>query len=240
MPDLAPAAHRDAAGAPLWWQARIRGAAWSSAPSPGGVRRVRAHRAAPCRRSECPPAMRPRRRGVPRRRSPPRTGHPGARCRGRAESPGATSCRAEIDRSYSELENQREPVAALAAEVVRLGHHGRHLRLPANVDRVGGEIPDGAVVVIALDVVEKVETVAVDQVFRDPDAANSFENVRPDRAVILLVAFLGAGSEPGVEAGLHHAEFPAVSWVRSHRSPLAMCAVATARASSGSPAMIAW
>src|SRR5205807_7052366 len=112
-------------------------------------------------------------------------------------------------------------------------------RLPANVDRVVGQLRDRAVIVVALDVVEQVEPIAKDHVPGDPDPPHSRQNVGPDRAVVLLVSCLNARLEPCVQADLHQTELPAASCAFSQRSPLAMCAVAAARASSGSPAAIA-
>src|SRR5437773_1239899 len=93
--------------------------------------------------------------------------------------------------------------------------------------------------VVALDVVKQVEAVAKDHVLADADPLDRLQHVGPHRPVVLLVALLGARFESRMEADLHQAEWPARSWPRSQRSPLAMCAVAVARASSGSPAMSA-
>src|SRR2546422_1580860 len=102
-----------------------------------------------------------------------------------------------------ELENERHAVAALAAEVMGDGRHRRHLRLPLLVEWAARKLGDGVVIVIALDEVEQVEAVAKDHVLRDAYAADALQHLWPDRAVVLLVALLGAWFEPGVQADLH-------------------------------------
>src|SRR5260370_14327561 len=79
-----------------------------------------------------------------------------------------------------------------------------------------------------------------DDVLRDAGFPDSGQHVGPHRAVVLLVALLDAGHQTRVKPDLHPAaDSLAASWLRSQRSPLAMCAVAAARASSGSPSTIA-
>ena len=131
---------------------------------------------------------------------------------------------------------------AFAGVVVRDRHHRRHLGLPFDVHRVVRQLADGAVVVLALDVVEEVQAVTEDQVLRDTGPAYGRQHVGPDLPVVLLVALDGAGLEARVDADLHGWESglsPDATWERTQRSPLAMCAVAAARASSGSPPMTA-
>src|SRR5207245_2132235 len=121
-----------------------------------------------------------------------------------------------------QIKDLGKPVAALAAEVVRLRHHRGHLRLPADVHRIGGQLCDRAIVVVALDVVKQVEAVAKDHVLADADPLDRLQHVGPHRPVVLLVALLGARFESRMEADLHQAEWPARRWPRSQRSPLAL------------------
>src|SRR5258708_22060553 len=108
------------------------------------------------------------------------------------------------------------------------------------VQRALRHISDRALVVVALDVVKKIQAVGEDDVLRDAGFPDSGQHVGPHRAVVLLVACLDAGHQTRVEPNLHPAaDSLTASWLRSQRSPLAMCAVAAARASSGSPSTIA-
>src|SRR4029077_5330872 len=93
----------------------------------------------------------------------------------------------------SEVEDERHAVATLAAEVVGDGRHRRHLSLPALIHRACCQLGHRAVVVVALDVVEEVEPVAEDHILRDADATHPVENLRPNGAVIFLVALFDAG-----------------------------------------------
>src|SRR5579859_414825 len=142
----------------------------------------------------------------------------------------------------SEFEDHGHAVAAGARVVVGDGHHRRHLRLPSDVDWVARQLGDGAVVVLALDVVKEVQAVAKDLVFRDAGSADRGQHLRPHSLVITLVTLHLALLQPRVDADPHRfppASPPEATCPRTQRSPLAMCAVIAARASSGSPLAMA-
>src|SRR6266581_1452951 len=158
------------------------------------------------------------------------------------------SCRAG---PVSEFPYLAHAVAALAAEVMRRGHHRRDLRFPTHACRVLRDLRDRAVVVLTFDEMKEVQAVSKDEVAGDAIARDRLEHRGPHRPVVLLVALLSAGLQLGVETDLHsvspildelarhHAMRPVASWPFSQRSLLAICAAAAARARSGSPAMIA-
>src|SRR5690348_5313114 len=123
----------------------------------------------------------------------------------------------------SEFEDHRHAVAAGACVVVGDGHHRRHLRLPFDVDRVARQGGDGAVVVLALDVVKELQAVAKDLVFGDADVAHGGQHLRPDGLVITLVTLNLARLQPGVDADPHRlppASPSRATWPRTQRSPL--------------------
>src|SRR2546422_610955 len=149
------------------------------------------------------------------------------------------------DELFTGLRSQHRAQALLgeAVAVEGRGVKETYACLPGGLDHamrfIVGHLFERAIVVVALDVVKQVEAVAKDHVLADADPLDRLQHVGPHRPVVLLVALLGARFESRMEADLHQAEWPARSWPRSQRSPLAMCAVAVARASSGSPEMSA-
>src|SRR5713101_3773937 len=102
-----------------------------------------------------------------------------------------------------EVEDERHAIAALAAEVMGDRCHRRHLVLPALIKWAGCELGDRAFVVVAFDVVEKVEPVAKDDVLRDADAAHPVEDLGPNGSVIFLVALFNAQFELSVQTDPH-------------------------------------
>src|SRR5258706_9147505 len=86
---------------------------------------------------------------------------------------------------------------------MRHGHHRRDLRFPLHACGVLRDLSDRTVVVLALDEVKEVQAVPKYEVAGDAIAFDRLEHLRPNRAVVLLVAFLGAGLQSGVETDLH-------------------------------------
>ncbi len=98
-------------------------------------------------------------------------------------------------------------------------HHRRHLSLPALVHRVARHLGDGAIVIVAIDDVEEVETIPENLPPRDADAAHTGEDLRPDGGVGRVVTRLGPRLQPGMQSDGHHGSVPRV--VRNQRSPVA-------------------